>query len=118
MATAPAAMAQGVAPLRNVTIELEAGTRDQFLVALEVFAERNAFAIRVTRLAADVPWYTIQLWRMDIFGVGRNPFLVDVFEIGFFRNHEPATVQNADALIDDLEDALAEVPGAVITEIR
>lgn len=115
----PAAAQDSMEPyIRNVTIELLPGTRDQFLAQLERYADALGFAIRIVRVRPDRPSYSIQLWRFDIFGLGVNPEFDDTFEIGFYENRGPATVEIVDELIGYLKEALTEIPGATIVEVR
>lgn len=105
-------------PLRNISIEIPPGTTIQFLETLESFFNEDGFAVRVDSIPPHDGFYTFQVWRMDLFGIGRNPFSATEFEITFFQNHEPPNLARVNELISQLDVALTILPGVRITEIE
>jgi len=111
-------------PVKSVTITVQPNEQDLLFDQLHHFAQKNFFAIRITRRLPPSSSYTIDMWREDIH-IGGS-YYPDSGELGlaFLRNHfeqrplEPIPLTVFDDVINDLQSFISQVPSAITTEKR
>ena len=78
--------------------------RDAFASAIQLFADKHEFAIRISRESPGDESVLIQLWRKDVKFIGANPEDRDEFEISAYPTDD--RLAPAKAAVDDLLGAL------------
>jgi hypothetical protein len=108
----------GQAPIRKVDKTLAQNQHDQLFSQLRKFAEKKAFAIRISQ-TPEPPGenYIVEMLRDDITATGLDKGESGIFEIGFYNANEalPVPTQVFDELIVDLKRFIEEIPN---TEFR
>ncbi len=106
-------------PLRTVTVTLNEGTRDRFFDELKKFADTYAFAIRIAPNHPDLKHFLIQMWRVDIKGIGSNVLEIDEFNISFYNNsNHPVGAEAVERVVVGLKQAIEKIPGATSSDSK
>ena len=114
-----AAKSDSELPIRTVTILLKEGTQDQFFDQLRKFADTYAFAIRIAPTNPDMLHFLAQMFREDIKVIGANPFKASEFYVSFYKNDDhPVETASLNQMVVGLKQAVEQVRGAVITEVK
>lgn len=106
----------------NVTIETD--EQDLLFGQLGDFAQKNFFAIRITKSLPPSPSYQIQMWREDIHIGGSYYPDSGELSLGFLHNNfekrppQPLPRTVFDDAKNALEAFISEVPSAMMTERR
>jgi hypothetical protein len=103
--------------LHNLLVTVPVQMREPYLRRMKEFAIANELKFRIGHSVKDVLF--LDLWRPDVILTGGN-----VFEPSEFQFHEyidPAkggSEDRASALVDRMKEALADMPGITVTEVK
>jgi hypothetical protein len=110
------------APVKSITIAVQANERELLFDQLRKFAKKNFFAIRITDFRPSS--YNVELWREDI-NIGGLFWIDDKtlslhFHNNQFEQHlsQPLPESVFEDLMNDLQTFISVVPSAVTTERR
>lgn len=109
-------------PVKSVTVTVQSDEQNLLFDQLRHFAQKNFFAIQITRSLPPSSSYEINMWREDVH-IGGS-FYPDSGKLGlaFLRNHfeqrppEPIPLAVFDDLINDLQSFISKVPSAITME--
>lgn len=110
------------APVKSITIAVQADERELLFDQLRRFAKKNFFAIRITDFRPSS--YNVEMWREDI-NIGGLFWIDDKtlslhFHNNQFEQHlsQPLPESVFVDLMNDLQTFISEVPSAMTTERR
>jgi hypothetical protein len=110
------------APVKSITIAVQANERELLFDQLRRFAKKNFFAIRITDFRPSS--YNIEMWREDI-NIGGLFWIDDkILSLSFHNNQfeqhlsQPLPESVFEDLMNDLQTFISEVPSAITTERR
>jgi len=110
------------APVKSVTITVQANERELLFDQLRQFAKKNFFAIRITDFRPSS--YNIEMWREDI-NIGGLFWIDDkTLSLSFHNNQFEQYLSQSlpesvfEDLMNDLQTFISEVPSAITTERR
>lgn len=102
-------------PVQKVNFTVDKNAREEFFEQLRKFAERHAFAIRITNNTPDGESFVVQMWREDLKAVSTNSFEPTRFSIYVYKNSPHAVPPNQlDFLVSDLKRSLGGVRGVTL----
>jgi len=110
------------APVKSITIAVQANERELLFDQLRKFAKKNFFAIRITDFRPSS--YNIEMWREDI-NIG-GLFWIDskTLSLSFHNNQfeqhlsQPLPESVFEDLMNNLQTFISVVPSAITTERR
>jgi hypothetical protein len=109
------------APVKSITIAVQANERELLFDQLRRFAKKNFFAIRIVGFPSS---YNVEMWREDI-NIGGLFWIDDkTLSLSFHNNQfeqhlsQPLPESVFEDLMNDLQTFISEVPSAITTERR
>jgi hypothetical protein len=116
--SSPTPKKNGQVPIREVDVTLAQNQHDQLFEQLRKFADKYAFAIRISQ-TAEPPGenFLVQMWREDIKVTALDSGEHGLFLIFFYNTYDerPVPLSVFDELIVNLKGFIGEIPNTTFT---
>jgi hypothetical protein len=104
-------------PIYGLIVTIEKNRMEELFTQIRMFADKQAFAIRIAPTTPSHQDYLIQLWREDIKIIGTNSVEPNVFGINFYENDdEPVLPDVLKALSGDLKELIGQIKNVSVVE--